>query len=77
MTARLVIAVPRPGQLGDVVGFRDDETVGQNVGQHGNRGCFPVRGEVSGREVALSMWDSEGDADAAGLTFTHYMDRVS
>jgi hypothetical protein len=77
MTASLVIAVPRAEQLGDVVGFRDDETVGQNVGEHGNRRCFLVRGEVSGRVVALSVWESEASSDAAGLTFTHYMDRVS
>lgn len=77
MTARLVIAEPRPEHLADVVGFWDDETVARIMGQHGNRGSFLFRGDVSGRVVALSVWDSDADADAAGRTFTSHMERVS
>ena len=60
-----------------MVGFWDDETVAQIVEQHGNRGCCLFRDDVTGRVVALSMWESDADADAAGLTFTSHMERVS
>ena len=77
MTARLLIAEPEPEHLADVVGFWDDGTVAQIVEQHGNRGSCLFRDDVTGRVVAASMWESDADADAAGLTVKSHLERVS
>jgi len=77
MNARMVIAEPKPGHLDDVVGFWDEETVAEIIGQQGSRGFFLFRDAANGRVVALSMWDSDADANAAGLTFRSHMASVS
>jgi quinol monooxygenase YgiN len=76
MNARMVIAEPRSGHLDALVGFWDDETVAQITGQRGNRGFLLFQDAASGRVVALSIWESDADADAAGLTFKRHMETV-
>jgi hypothetical protein len=77
MKARLVIAESKPAHLADVVGFWNDETLARIVEQHGNRGFCWFRDDVTGRVVAMSMWESDADADAAGLTVKSHLERVS
>ena len=73
MNACMVIAAPKPGHLDDLVGFWDDETVAEITSQQGNCGFVLCRDLANRRVVALSLWDGDADADAAGLTFTTHM----
>jgi len=77
MHARMVIATPKPEHLDDLLGFWDEETVAHIIGQHGNRGFFLFAEAANGRVVAVSVWESDADADAAGPTFRSHMERVS
>lgn len=77
MDARLVIADPNPGHLNELVGFWADETVAQITSRQGNCGFVLFRDHANGRVVALSLWDGDADADAAGLTFKTHMASVS
>jgi len=77
MNACMVITEPRSRHLEELMGFSDDETAAHITEQRGNRGFLPLQGVASSRVVALSVWDSDADADAAGLIFTSHVEAVS
>ncbi len=77
MNARMVAAEPKPRHLDDLVGLWDDDSVAQITGQQGNSAFQPFRDVVDSRVVALSVWDRDADADAAGPDLGSHMASVS
>jgi hypothetical protein len=77
MNACMVITEPRSRHLEELMGFSDDETAAQITEQRGNRGFLPLQGVASGSVVALSVYGSDADADAAGLISTSHVEAVS
>ena len=77
MNARFVTLTPKPGQAEDLAMFWDEAVVAQITAQPGNRGFLLLTDAAEDRVIAVSLWDSGTDADAAGSTFRDHMGQIA
>ena len=75
--ARLVTLTAKPGGAAALAGFWDDDVVAHITAQTGCRGFLILTDPADDRVVALSLWDSADDADAAAPTYLAHMAAVA
>jgi|AntDryMetagUQ255_1029468.scaffolds.fasta_scaffold09750_1 heme-degrading monooxygenase HmoA len=72
MEARTVIAEANPGQLDQLADFWDHERTTEIRSLDGNRGFLVLADPATNRVIAVSLWDTTEEADAAYELFeTH------
>ncbi|HEX3623436.1 MAG TPA: hypothetical protein VHT97_14070 [Acidimicrobiales bacterium] len=72
MEARVVIAEANAGQLDDLANFWDHEALQDIRGLDGNRGFLLLADPDTNRVIAISLWDTKEEAQAAGGKFQEH-----
>ena len=71
MFAQLTTMLCLPEKLDEVAGLYEEHVLPLTQAQMGYRGLYLLLDRASGKAVAISLWDSEGDADSYAGSAQH------